>query len=168
MSYQYYQQQPQWGTQQYQLAQPPQPYFQPQQGWGGRQFFNAQAGLGHGYNDWEDDYGVREEGFFDGVFRGIKDMFSRGVSREEARICHRQVYGGLMADGLYSPQVPIDQLETDQLGAAAGYEAVRHWTTYRSTYAQTFMGDRVGEQEALAGLAAGEAVKLLNYSQIPR
>ncbi|KAG9006018.1 hypothetical protein FRB94_002115 [Tulasnella sp. JGI-2019a] len=161
MSYQYYQQQPQWGTQQYQLAQPPQPYFQPQQGWGGRQFFNAQAGLGHGYNDWEDDYGIQEEGFFNGVFRGIKDMFSRGVGREEARLCHRQVYGGL---------VPIDQLEPDQLGAAAGYEAVRHWTTYRSTYQQSFNGmdDRGREREALAGLAAGEAVKLLNYSQVPR
>lgn len=30
------------------------------------------------------------------------------------------------------------------------------------------MGNAEAEREALAGLAAGEAVKLLNYSQVPR
>jgi len=157
-SFQYYQQQPLWGTQQYQLA-PPRPYFQPQQGWNGRNFFNAQAGLGDGYDDWDDDFGVRQEGFFDGVFRGIKDMFSRGMSREEAKYWHRQVYTGL---------APVDTLDAPQLGGAAGYEAIRHWMTYRSTYQQSFSDDRHREREALAGLAAGEAVKLLNYSQVPR
>lgn len=36
-------------------------------------------------------------GFFDGIFRGIRDMFSRGMNREEARLYHRQVYGGLVS-----------------------------------------------------------------------
>lgn len=114
-------------------------------------------------------------------------MFARGVNREEARMYHRQVYGGLVSlppppippplavsdlpgpESLSVPlQTPIDQLAADQLGAAAGYEAVRHWTTYRPTYSQQFQGNLEAEREALAGLAAGEAVKLMNYSQVPR
>ncbi|KAG8985670.1 hypothetical protein FRB90_004512, partial [Tulasnella sp. 427] len=52
-----------------------------------------------------------------------------------------------------------------QIGAAAGYEAIRHWQTYGSTYRSPLADDRGREKEALAGLAAGEAIKLLSYSQ---
>jgi len=149
--YQYYQQQPQWGTSGYQVIQPPRPSFQPQPNWGGSQYFQAQAGMGYGDYD---EY--RDEGFFDNVIRGLKDIFSRGFARPDAELWHRRVYGG---------QVPIDQIDGPQLGAAAGYEAVRHWQTYRSTYRSPLADDREREKEALAGLAAGEAVKLVSYSQ---
>jgi len=60
--------------------------------------------------------------------------------------------------------VPIDQLDPAQLGAAAGYEATRQWSTYQSTYRSPLADDRGREKEALAGLAVGEAMKLLSYS----
>ncbi|KAG8907435.1 hypothetical protein FRB99_004230 [Tulasnella sp. 403] len=184
--YQYYQQQPQWGTssvssvsfpatfpyqiedtsptpltagaldllqQQYQVVTPPRPNFQPQPNWGGSQYFRAQAGYGY------DDYDDRDDGFFDNIWRGIKDIFNRGFSREEAALWHRRVYGGTM---------PIDGLDPAQLGAAAGFEAFRHWSTYRSTYRSPLADDRDREREALAGLAAGEAVKLISLAPRPR
>jgi len=152
--YSYYQQQPQWGTSQYQIVAPPRPSYQPQPNWGGSQYFRAQ--MGGGYEDYDD---LRDEGFFDNIWRGIKDIFSRGFSREDAILWHRRVYGGL---------VPIDQLDAAQVGAAAGYEAVRSWSTYTSVYRSPLADDREREKEGLAGLAAGEAIKLLSYSSRPR
>lgn len=150
--YSYYQQQPQWGTAGYQIVAPPRPYFQPQANWGGRQYFQAQVGglSPDGYDD------VRDEGFFESVFRGLKDVFSRGFAREDAQLWHRRVYGG---------QVPVDELDAAQIGAAAGFEAIRHWQMYGSTYRSPFGDNHDREKEGLAGLAAGEAVKLLSYSQ---
>ncbi|KAG8929563.1 hypothetical protein FRC02_005369 [Tulasnella sp. 418] len=145
--YSYYQQQPQWGTQQYQPVAPPRPLYQPQPNWGGRHYYRAQAGLDY------DDYD-RDDGFFDSVWSRVKDVFSNGVGKEEARHWHRRVYGGL---------VQMDSLEGREIGAAAGYEAVRHWSTYKSTYRQPLADDRDREREALAGLAIGEATKLLGY-----
>jgi len=136
------------------MAAPPRPYFQPQPNWGGQQYFRAQ--LGNNYDDYDD---LRDEGFFDNVWRGIKDIFSRGFSREDANLWHRRVYSG---------QVPIDQLDAAQLGAAAGFEAVRQWSTYKSTYRSPLADDRDREKEALAGLAVGEAMKLLSYSSRAR
>ncbi|KAG8910168.1 hypothetical protein FRC00_008745, partial [Tulasnella sp. 408] len=171
--YSYYQQQPQWGTSGYQVVAPPRPYFQPQPNWGGRQYFQAQVTIpppsertlrwvesirrDHQIGGLSPDYydDIRDEGFFDGIWRGLKDVFSRGFAREDAALWHRRVYGG---------QVPIDELDSAQIGAAAGYEAIRHWQTYGSTYRSPLADDRGREKEALAGLAAGEAIKLLSYS----
>jgi hypothetical protein len=64
--------------------------------------------------------------------------------------------------------MPVDEMEAAQIGAAAGYEAVRHWSTYRSVYSSPLGNDREREREALAGMAAGEALKLLQYSRRQR
>jgi len=126
--------------------------YQPQVGWGGQQFYQAQAGLGYGADDFDDFEGG---GLFDSVWRGGRREFDNGLASEEARRWHRRIYGGM---------VQIGQVEAEELGAAAGYEAFRQWSAYGNTYRGPLGGGADREVEALAGIAAGEVRRLVASS----
>lgn len=53
-------------------------------------------------------------------------------------------------------QVDITTLLASDLGAAAGYEALRLFDYHKSIYRQPLMDDHEREEEALAGLATAE------------
>lgn len=158
--YSYYQQQyPYWGQQQYAnqyanqaFVAPPLPTYQPQPSWTGHDFYNAHYGQGGQY---ENDVGM-----FDYVWGRIKSLVgASAVGRQEARHWHHRVYGGL---------VDITTLLPSDLGAAAGYEALRLFDYHRAVYRQPLMDDREREEEALAGLAIAEATKLWSYCGRPQ
>ncbi len=61
-------------------------------------------------------------------------------------------------------KVQIGQVEAEELGAAAGYEAFRQWSAYGTTYRGSLGGGADREVEALAGIAAGEVRRLVASS----
>jgi len=67
---------------------------------------------------------------------------------------------------VYAGLAPIGQLSAPQLGAAAGFEAYRHWRVYGSAYRPVLGGDEEHEREALAGMAAGETHRLIRYIMV--
>ncbi|KAF8308370.1 hypothetical protein DL93DRAFT_1887295 [Clavulina sp. PMI_390] len=159
--YAYYQNQlPYWGQTQYAnqyanqaFVAPPMPGYQPQPGWTGIDYYNAHYNNAGG-GAYESDVGM-----FDYVWSRIKNMVgSSAVGHSEARRWHHRVYGGL---------VDITSLLPSDLGAAAGYEALRLFNYHRTVYRQPLMDDREREEEALAGLAIAEATKLWSYCQRP-
>ncbi|KIO21030.1 hypothetical protein M407DRAFT_10606 [Tulasnella calospora MUT 4182] len=140
--YQYYRQQPGWGTPGYQTGAPPRPLFVPQSGWRGRHFYRAQASGLEGELDQE---------LFEHVWRDGKPHIGRKIVISEARKWHRRIYGGVDFPGRLLPH---------ELGAAAGYEAFQQWTMYGQVYRPVLRGEKEREKEALAGIAVGEATKL--------
>ncbi|KDQ21954.1 hypothetical protein BOTBODRAFT_169123 [Botryobasidium botryosum FD-172 SS1] len=166
--YQYYQQQPNYGTSSYQLVQPPSPTYRPQPSWTGSDYYRAHA-YGGSYDDLDarrsmmrggGSPGPADNNIFDWVWGRVKSIVGGGgVSRDEARHWHKRVYGGM---------VDITQLLPTELGAAAGYEAVRLWEHHHAVYRSPLMDDREREREALVGLAIGEATKLWSYCNRPR
>lgn len=167
--YQYYQQQPNYGTSSYQLVQPPSPTYRPQPTWTGSDYYRAHAQ--GGYDDMDMSGSRRgmmpgaspvpvDNSIFDWVWGRVKSIVGGGgVSRDEARHWHKRVYGGM---------VDITQLLPTELGGAAGYEAMRLWEHHHAVYRSPLMDDREREREALVGLAIGEATKLWSYCNRPR
>jgi len=158
--YSYYQSQyPYWGQQQYAnqpanqaFIAPPVPSYQPQPSWTGQDYYSAHYGpSGASY---ENDVGL-----FDYIWGRVKSVVGvNGSGHAESRHWHHRVYGG---------QVDITTLLPRDLGAAAGYEALRIFNYHRTIYRQPLMDDREREEEALAGLAIAEATKLWSYCQRP-
>lgn len=116
---------------------------------------------------------------FDYIWGRVKSLLgANGVAHSEARHWHHRVYGGLVciwinfwphatrrSTALIYPgvslyvQVDITTLLPSDLGAAAGYEALRLFNTHRTIYRQPLMDDREREEEALAGLAIAEGTE---------
>lgn len=117
--YQYYQQQPNYGTSAYQVVVPPTPGYQPQPGWTGSDYYRAHAyggvngGVGGGvggvggvgYEDGLDMSPTRrgiagspvDNSVFDWVWSRMKSIVGGGgVTRDEARHWHKRVYGGMV------------------------------------------------------------------------
>ncbi|CCA70908.1 hypothetical protein PIIN_04844 [Serendipita indica DSM 11827] len=140
--YGYYQQNaPGWATSNYDLPPPPMPAYNPLPTWGGYDYYLAHSG-------------DTERGFFDSLWNRFKSAVGvtvQGYSRQHAKQIYRQVYGGLR-----------DPLECtpDELGAAAGYEAIRIWEFQHNSMNLPLNPDLEREREALAGLAIGEANRL--------
>lgn len=116
---------------------------------------------------------------FDYVWNRIKSLVgASAVGQSEARHWHHRVYGGLVRPSpkillssaftnslllsackprsSRSLKVDITTLLPSDLGAAAGYEALRLFNYHRTIYRQPLMDDREREEEALAGLAIAE------------
>ncbi|KAG8930172.1 hypothetical protein FRC00_001245, partial [Tulasnella sp. 408] len=140
--YNYYRQQPGWGTPGYRTGAPPAPLFVPQSGWRGRHFYRAQASGLQGELDQE---------LFEHVWRDGKPHIGRKIVISEARKWHRRIYGGVEFPGRILPH---------ELGAAAGYEAFQQWAMHGQVYRPVLRGEKEREKEALAGIALGEAAKL--------
>ncbi|KAF8527751.1 hypothetical protein JB92DRAFT_2865029 [Gautieria morchelliformis] len=146
--YSYYQNsQPTWGTQQYQFVPPPTPLYQPQPSWHGGDYYRAHADS-------------PDNNLFDYVLSKVKNIVTgTSVGRNEAHHLWKRVYGGLINPSKLLPR---------EIGAAAGYEAIRCWEHHKAIYVQPLSDDREREREALIGLAAAEATKLWGYTLRPR
>jgi len=137
-----------WGSPTYEFGAPPVPQYIPQSSWGGTDYYRAQWGYGGGYDDPDISY-------FDRAYNRIKNAFGvYGVGEDKARFWHRRVYGGL---------VDMQELSPLEIGAAAGYEAMRIWDSHRAFYQAPLAYEMEREKDALAGIAAGEAEKLMAY-----
>jgi hypothetical protein len=84
-------------------------------------------------------------------------MSTQGYSRQHAKQIYRRVYGGV---------VDLLEVPPDELGAAAGYEAIRIWEHHHNLYQTPLNHDLEREREALGGLAVGEGEYFFfsNYS----
>ncbi|KAJ7874697.1 hypothetical protein B0H14DRAFT_2717183 [Mycena olivaceomarginata] len=148
MNYNHYQQNPAWGTNQLQFGQPPAPQFQPQPNWGGHDFYNA-----HAINP--------DPSLFDHAFNRVRSYSGsateQGVGMHEAKHWHRRAYGGLGELG---------QMQPEEIGHAAAYEAYRTWI-HNSSMSEPLSGDIERQREGLIGLAVAEASRLLQFSARP-
>ncbi|KIM31925.1 hypothetical protein M408DRAFT_6928 [Serendipita vermifera MAFF 305830] len=141
--YGYYQQQaPGWGSAaEYQPMPPPMPAYTPASNWGGYDYYQAHTG-------------DTDRSLFDSIwgrFKSALGFSTQGYSRQHAKQLYRRIYGG-MAD--------LMEVPPEELGAAAGYEAVRIWEYHHNLYQAPLNHDLDREREALGGLAIGEANKL--------
>ncbi|KAJ7251786.1 hypothetical protein B0H12DRAFT_1118885 [Mycena haematopus] len=146
MNYSYYQHNvPGWGTNQLQFGQPPAPPFQPQPNWGGQDFYNA-----HAVNP--------DSSLYDNAWNRVRSYsgsaVEQGVGTHEAKHWHRRAYGGLGELG---------QMQPEEIGHAAAYEAYRTWIHNSSMY-EPLSGDIERQREGLIGLAVAEASRLLQFS----
>jgi hypothetical protein len=82
-----------------------------------------------------------------GRFKSAIGWTTQGYSRQHAKQIYRSVYGGV-ADLL--------EVSPEELGAAAGYEAIRLWEYQHNQYQMPLNPDLEREREALAGLAIAE------------
>ncbi|KAF7362066.1 hypothetical protein MVEN_00552200 [Mycena venus] len=145
MNYSYYRQNPTWGTDQLQFGQPPPPSFQPQPNWGGQDFYNA-----HAINP--------DSSLYDHAWNRVRSYsgsaVEQGVGMHEAKHWHRRAYGGLGELG---------QMQPEEIGHAAAYEAYRTWIHNSSMY-EPLSGDVERQREGLIGLAVAEASRLLQFA----
>ncbi|KAJ6497873.1 hypothetical protein C8R45DRAFT_984522 [Mycena sanguinolenta] len=146
MNYNYYQHNvPGWGTNQLQFGQPPAPPFQPQPNWGGQDFYNA-----HAINP--------DSSLYNNAWNRVRSYsgsaVDNGVGMHEAKHWHRRAYGGLGELG---------QMQAEEIGHAAAYEAYRTWI-HNSSMHEPLSGDVERQREGLIGLAVAEASRLLQVS----
>ena len=66
-----------------------------------------------------------------------------------------------------SLQVKPYKLLPREIGAAAGYEAIRCWEHHKSIYVQPLSEDRDREREALIGLATAEGMSFFSPAHQP-
>ncbi|GJJ06275.1 hypothetical protein Clacol_000466 [Clathrus columnatus] len=145
-SYPYYNTLPQWGTSQFQSIPPPAPQYQPRPSWSGADYFSAHSGS-------------RDNTVFDYVWYKLRDfVLGTGFGKNRAFHWWKRIYSGLVDPSQALPK---------EIGAAAGYEAIRLWETHGSVYATPLNADREREREALVGLASAEATNLWAYTGRP-
>ncbi|KAG8749965.1 hypothetical protein FRC14_000916 [Serendipita sp. 396] len=140
--YGYYQQQaPNWASSQFEPLPPPMPTYHPSTNWRGYDYYQAHSG--------DTDHSL-----FDNIWGRFKSAIgstTQGYSRQHAKQIYRRIYGGV---------VDLLDCSADELGAAAGYEAIRLWEYHHNLYQTPLNHDLDREREALGGLAIGEANKL--------
>ncbi|KAG8835039.1 hypothetical protein FRC17_005661 [Serendipita sp. 399] len=150
--YGYYQQQaPNWASSQFEPLPPPMPTYHPSTNWRGYDYYQAHSGDA---DRWFVDPFTMTSSLFDNVwgrFKSAMGFTTQGYSRQHAKQIYRRIYGGV-ADLL--------ECSPEELGAAAGYEAIRLWEYHHNLYQTPLNHDLDREREALGGLAIGEANKL--------
>lgn len=145
--YSYYNTLPSWGTSQFQPIPPPTPRYRPLSSWTGNDYFAAHSG-------------TRDNTVFDYVWYKMRDfVMGTGYGRNHAFRWWKRLYSGLATPASLLPK---------EIGAAAGYEAIRIWETHNGIYAAPMNADQEREREALVGVAAAEATRLWAYTGRPQ